>query len=253
MHPARPVICVIGMHRSGTSCLAGSLEQFGVFFGEVQQANRFNRKGNREREDINRLNELVLAESGGSWREPPSILRWTEEHARMRDAIIEDYRNAAKGPWGIKDPRLTFTLPFWRRALNEPVLVGTYRHPLTVAASLATRNGFGLAKSLEIWRAYNSRLIALHEQFRLPIVCFDVADAEYRDALTAAALRLGTRPDDRPDEFFDPALRHHVRAAGRYAEEDLPADIADVYERLNSIYLGQRRTAHRVDQSPRPG
>lgn len=249
MFPDRPVICVLGMHRSGTSCLAGSLEQFGIFFGEVQQTNRFNRKGNRERQDINRLNDLVLAESGGNWREPPSTLRWTAEQASMRDAIVAEYRSAASGPWGMKDPRLTFTLPFWRSALGEPMLVGTYRHPLAVAASLATRNGFDRGRSLEIWLAYNRRLIALHDAFRFPLVSFDAPDADYRDALSAVAALSGTRPGGHRGEFFDPALRHHGQPDARQADEELPAAVADIYARLNSIYLAERRNRPRVELS----
>ena len=241
------------MHRSGTSCLAGSLEEFGVYFGEVQQANRFNRKGNREREDINRLNERVLAESGGSWRVPPATLHWTEEQARERDQIIDAYRVRATGPWGIKDPRLTFTLPFWQCALGETVLVGTYRHPLAVAASLATRNGFDLQTSLELWRAYNSRLLALHDQYCMPMVSFDAPDAEYRDALAAIAVRIGMRPGDPSDQFFDPALRHHAPMDEQYAGLEMPAQVADIYARLNKIYLGQRRQGPRGKEVPLSG
>ena len=47
---ARPdrVVCVLGMHRSGTSCLAGSLEQQGLFLGETNTRGPFNLRGNRE-------------------------------------------------------------------------------------------------------------------------------------------------------------------------------------------------------------
>ena len=41
-------LLILGMHRSGTSCLAGMLRDAGVFMGEVSEANAYNRKGNLE-------------------------------------------------------------------------------------------------------------------------------------------------------------------------------------------------------------
>ena len=59
---ARPgrVVAVLGMHRSGTSALAGSLEQHGLFLGRVSTSNPHNPKGNRESAEVRRLNEDVL-------------------------------------------------------------------------------------------------------------------------------------------------------------------------------------------------
>ena len=51
-----PCVIVLGMHRSGTSLLTGSLEAAGLHLGEVNNAARYNPKGNKENESIrNRL------------------------------------------------------------------------------------------------------------------------------------------------------------------------------------------------------
>ena len=42
-------ICVVGMHRSGTSCLTGIMQRMGIELGEVFTENEFNKKGNRIR------------------------------------------------------------------------------------------------------------------------------------------------------------------------------------------------------------
>ena len=52
MNTATPVVLVLGMHRSGTSCLAGSLQQAGLELGDVFTSNPFNKKGNREHRDV---------------------------------------------------------------------------------------------------------------------------------------------------------------------------------------------------------
>lgn len=231
-----PVICVLGMHRSGTSCLAGSLEHYGVFFGNVQQANRHNQKGNRERIDVNRLNELVLAESGGSWHEPPASIRWTPGHARMRDEILQTYLDATDGPWGFKDPRFTFTLPFWREALSDLRIVASFRHPAAVAFSLARRNQFTLTKSLSIWSEYNQQLLARLIKSPFPLISFDAPDDEYRHSLRVVAGYLGLTTDSPTEEFFDPDLRHHSPPATTGTASALPRDVESLYLGLMQHY-----------------
>ena len=58
------------MHRSGTSCLTGSLEAAGLYLGNIQTWNPFNLKGNRENQEIVDLHDLILADNGGSWDSP---------------------------------------------------------------------------------------------------------------------------------------------------------------------------------------
>jgi len=128
------VVCVLGMHRSGTSCLVGSLQKAGLHLGRHHTWNRYNRRGNRENQDIVDLNDAVLIHSGGAWNAPPRAIRYTEEHlARARliaDGFPADFR------WGFKDPRALLTLPLWREALGGRLLrVGIFRHPMAVAAS----------------------------------------------------------------------------------------------------------------------
>ena len=65
----RRVVCVLGMHRSGTSCLAGSLEQQGLFLGDVNTAAPWNRRGNRESFAMMDFQTAILEASGG-WLVP---------------------------------------------------------------------------------------------------------------------------------------------------------------------------------------
>lgn len=68
--PGAAPVTVLEMHRSGTSCLAGCLEDAGLFPGEVSRAAPFNKKGNNENLAVMEFTDEVLAEAGGS-RAPP--------------------------------------------------------------------------------------------------------------------------------------------------------------------------------------
>lgn len=246
MNSQASVICVLGMHRSGTSCLAGSLQRHGVRFGDVQTANRHNLKGNRESVAVNGLNEAVLIGSGGSWRNPPETIRWTAEQAGTRDAIIAAARAGAPGAWGFKDPRCVFTLPFWRDAVPQLRAVASFRHPFAVARSLAARNGFSLEAGLALWTRYNRRLIAHLNDDAFPVLCFDLPDAEYRAALAAVCAALGFAQPVNADEFFDASLRHQQPEAADTGPA-LPDDTLALYEALWQRHLETVRRFGRAD------
>lgn len=99
---ASPFI-ILGMHRSGTSCLAGSLQQAGLTLGDVYTANPFNKKGNREHPTLMALHDEVLESNGGSWHEPPAVVQWQESHCQKRETFVQGFAGVA--PWGFKDPR----------------------------------------------------------------------------------------------------------------------------------------------------
>jgi hypothetical protein len=225
------VLCVIGMHRSGTSCLAGTLEEAGLHLGEVITVAPHNRKGNRENPRIMALHEQVLVHSGGSWDRPPPDVRWADEHRRERDAIIASYGDRPR--WGFKCPRTLFTLEGWREALDDLTFVGTFRHPVPVADSLIRRNGGEREQWIDLWVRYNEKLLALHERSAMPLVCFDWSPAEYLQKVVALIERLElTVPEQLA--FFDPELRHESASEFR-----LSSRAAELYARLRAAAAEQ--------------
>ena len=202
-------ILILGMHRSGTSCLAGSLQQRGLHLGEVYESRPYNRKGNRENQQVMDLNDAVLAASGGAWDRPPAQLRWDAGCETARDAIVAGLREGSGGaPWGFKDPRSLLTLPFWRAAVPGARLVGTFRHPARVAASLVARDPrMDTGAALALWLAYNERLLALHAEEPFPLVHFHAEAGAYRRALDGLAAALGLLASAESDPFFEEELR----------------------------------------------
>jgi len=224
------VICILGMHRSGTSCLAGSLEEAGVYLGDVQRNNPHNLKGNCEHLKIMELHDDLFAANGGSWDNPPQKVIWSEDHKNLRDAIIREYYSVPL--WGFKDPRALFTLNGWMEVLPGITLVGTFRHPFAVARSLEKRNKFSLDKGLQIWEAYNRRLLEYHVCHNFPIISFDLLEEAYKQKLINLLPRLGLALPHNRFIFFEEDLRH-----GQSEGFQLPVGIKKLYDRLLEVAI----------------
>ena len=200
-------VAILGMHRSGTSCLAGCLQEAGLFLGDVNTQARYNARGNRENRRIMDLHDAVLAANGGRWDRPVADIGWDADLRARRDELIAGY--PAGRAWGFKDPRSLLCLDFWREAIQTLRLVGTFRHPAAVAASLGARAmRVEVDAGLALWHDYNSRLLAVAEQEAVPLVCFDWAPARYRQRLDQIVAGLGLEVPAAGYGFFDEDLRH---------------------------------------------
>jgi hypothetical protein len=229
---ARPgrVICVLGMHRSGTSCLAGSLEQQGLFLGETNTRGPFNLRGNRESFDMMSLQADILQHSGGQWDDPPPVVEWKPEHFETARRMLAQH--SAQPVWGFKDPRTLLTIEGWRQLVPDLQPVGIFRHPLSVAHSLAHRNKFPIEKGLGLWETYNRRLVELHREDPFPIVSFDEDAAVLQAKLQRVGEMIGLAPSSAGEPFFTDELRTSA-AAG----DPLPGPIASLYAELQSLAL----------------
>src|SRR4029453_4502858 len=117
------LVCVLGMHRSGTSLITRMLNVLGVYLGpneRLMKPQEDNPRGYWEHQLITDLNDAILARLGGSWHEPPTFSPDWGRAAGLADlrrkaqaVIHEDFATAEC--WGWKDPRTCLTLPFWQR------------------------------------------------------------------------------------------------------------------------------------------
>ncbi len=226
-------VIVLGMHRSGTSCLAGILEEAGVYFGEVSGSNRYNLKGNRENKRIMKLHDDLFEYNHGTWDNPPGVVKWPDRLKTERDAILQEYNHVSV--WGFKDPRTLFTLKGWCEAMqNQRVsLLATFRHPRFVIQSLSNRNHFPTHKSLALWKTYNERLLLYYKNLNFPVISFDLPEALYKAKVKKLLKLLDIESDNKAIRFYDSELRHDDRAP----EIDIPQDVARIYEELNRIAI----------------
>lgn len=230
------------MHRSGTSSLAGSLEEAGLFLGQVGAGGRWNRKGNRESKVLMQLHEDVLKANGGAWHRPPQHVVWSDDHRRRRDRFIA--KRSGRPVWGFKDPRTILVIDGWLEAIPALEMVGTFRHPAVVARSLQRRHGSDSPDMwLELWLAYNAVLLELVETHRFPIIDFDLPGEQYQLRLRDIAAELGLRTPKGDSEFFDASLRTSQQA--RPDDVTLPATVAQAHQRLIAIAAQQAAATSR--------
>jgi hypothetical protein len=220
------------MHRSGTSCLTGIVQNLGVELGEVYTQNPYNQKGNCEHPRIMALNDSLLEYNQGAWDEPVDACRWTAEHLRERDAIAALLKKNANSYWGFKDPRTLLTFDFWLPVLDSPHFIGTFRHPLRVAMSLQQRDQFSLDKSFALWLEYNRRLLKKSLLYGFPLVDFDLdAESYLADVLhKICALGLSTERFPQAKNFFAAHLRHQTGIDT--GSQPLPPDVMSLYQQL---------------------
>lgn len=160
----RQAVVVLGMHRSGTSALAGVLARLGCALPrKVMPANEFNPRGFYESLGAYTLNDALLERGGGSWAHwQPLTLEWMQTEVRARELargaqmLEQEFGTAAR--FVLKDPRICRLLPYWRALFDQegiaPVYVHTHRSPLEVARSLERREGWPLEVGLLLWLRY---------------------------------------------------------------------------------------------------
>jgi hypothetical protein len=185
-------VLVIGMHRSGTSALAGALDAMGLSAGKpdgLMRADRANPAGYYEQQGVADLNDEILSDLGGAWDCPPELTGgWSADPALApfvsRAAELVDACMAGQN-FVLKDPRIAILLPLWRRALLDRCsVVMIVRNPVEVAWSLFRRDGLPLLTGMALWASYNRAALAGLDG--LPVhIC------SYEDLVTAPTPTLG--------------------------------------------------------------
>jgi hypothetical protein len=234
---AARVITVLGMHRSGTSALTGSLQAAGLHLGDVRtEGGGSNLKGHREPGELIKLHEDVLITSGGAWHLPPPTVTWTARQRKRRGEFIA--ARAGLALWGWKEPRTLLVIDGWLEAVPVLEMVGTFRHPAVVARSLQRRHGNdSLDMWLDVWLAYNRPLLALAQERSIPLIDFDSPADAYEARLRSIVAELALPQPEQAAAFFESELR--TSQAQVPPDLALPADVARVHDRLREVAAAQ--------------
>jgi len=231
-HEKVRIVAVLGMHRSGTSALAGILAELGVDLGDARTESRFQPKGNNESRAIVKLHDRLLRRNDASWWEPPTGS--IEIPPRIRRKLREVLATFEGPTIGVKDPRMLLVYELWR---DLPLIrLGVFRNPVDVTRSLQARaraRGGEPAELLEdarchaLWSHYNRLLLAEHDRDPFPLLNFDEAESFAQRAVEA--LRAHGIQGSGSPSYFEPHLTTNRTPDWRAQVAD---EIAALYDEL---------------------
>lgn len=227
--PRKRVIVVVGMHRSGTSALTRGLQALGVELGErlMPPLPANNEKGFFEDIDATDLDiEIHRALGRRDWH---SIAPFTREElhgerlAHFRERAVALLRERLEGVsrFGLKDPRISTLLPFWKGVLGaldaDAAYVICVRNPLSVAHSVRKRDGIDAERSHYLWLEHTALAVLETEGARRTIVDYDLMMREPAAQLARIAQAL--------DLDFDAGSPAAAEYAGVFLTEDLRSSV----------------------------
>src|SRR5277367_3745254 len=222
---ASDAILVLGMHRSGTSAVAGAIRLLGATLpAQTIPAGPDNPSGFWESLSILATNDWILNEGGATWYE---CLGFDANALDVRTRVtaltfvmlsMTSEFGAAPLPL-IKDPRICLLMDFWLPALRargvSPVVLLVLRSPEKVAQSLAAREHLPAAVSAALWLRYMLDAEYATRDCRRHILVYDDLLRDWRTELTLVGQRSAVTwpvaPDavaPQMDRFLDARLRH---------------------------------------------
>lgn len=219
-------IFVVGMHRSGTSMVAAMLDALGVNFGpkeDLLPANGANIAGYYENKRILQINDKLAADNDLSWRTLPAINRKRRvEGVPAYLASIEKFATGFENTplWGVKDPRLSFFLSYWKVAAPQASVIVCVRRPDAVAQSLNVRNDIAMPYGAALWELYT--IAALKNSRRMPRVAV-VYENLLKDPEAAVRQIINATPELSEIDFAPEQLRlaaERVRQDLDHSEHD---------------------------------
>jgi lipopolysaccharide biosynthesis protein len=248
----RDAVLVLGMHRSGTSSVAGALVSLGGAAPRhlLPPVPDNNEKGFWESSVLMALNDEILAAGGSNWRDWRAfdIGRIDANAAlalrvRAKTALASEF-GGAELPI-IKDPRMCRLMRFWAPVFQESGwsvrAVLPLRSPLEAAWSLNRRDGLSVSWVCLLWLRHV--LDAEAETRAIPRAVLDWTRFldDRRGALAQVTKQLElTWPNSGEgafadvDELISPGMRHHTAT-----EADLRAHpaISDLMLETSSAML----------------
>lgn len=181
------IVCVLGMHKSGTTLVAETLHHSGIHMADVPDDLGYDDSNKFERHEAQLLNRDYLR--------PvliPTIKGFRLRHAGLDRAgypinvdsvaLVRTRRLrhvAATGPtapiesmvadisarhddWGFKDPRTCLTYELWKRALPSHRVVAIYRpfDEVLMRYRVSWKRPIRLARVARSWLVYNEMMVA---------------------------------------------------------------------------------------------
>jgi hypothetical protein len=230
--------CVTGMHGSGGPMVAQLLYRLGLDLGDAPLvAGPADPATPWSNEAFVRVNEGILRAQGGDWDVPPAP-GWDEGLGSLRQEaewLIGGFRG--REPWGWEDPRSSLTLPFWLDLLPEMKVVVCVRNPLEAADALREQGVTSHAFGLNLWKAYNERLLETLPEGRYVVTHHDAylyrPQAEIRRVLDFLGMTASDQLIAHARSTSLKGLRHHSVATDELRDLKVaPPEMYELYTRM---------------------
>jgi hypothetical protein len=217
---------IVGMHRSGTSCVTGILQQNGLHLSDdLAEPNPFNPEGFWESREVIRINEMALSRFNYQYEDPEGIVsRFPLPILRRAERYLLHLADRPVVGW--KDPRTTITWPAWHELLYKAphLVVACFRNPQSTAnsfvASEARDSRVSYETALECWRKYNAVVAAIPS--RSVLINFD---EPLEPQIRYACRRIGLEFRAESMSVYKPRLVHNH-----------PRDLSSGSEEADSLY-----------------
>ena len=165
------ITIILGMHRSGTSTIAGVLHLNNISLGTYKnfwpRPLAQNPKGFYENYDFRKLNDLLLKKVNYNVKSLnpviPNSIHSEKLFKKMKTLILQS--NKYFNDWGWKDPRTCLTINIWNDVFNELEIMNDLkiifvsRKAISVARSLNKRDGLPINEGVELWKTYTERAL----------------------------------------------------------------------------------------------
>jgi len=247
-------IIVLGMHRSGTSALTGTLRLLGVYLGDdFLPATEHNLKGFWELKKIFNIHEQILGSLNSSWHDIfPLPKQWHVspliKPIRTELTQFIQYTFSNKGLWAIKDPRMCTLLPLWFEIFKDlklnPKFIIISRHPFDVAASLKSRDNFSKSKSYLLWLRNILQAEVLTREHMRVFVTYDQFIADWKLSIRKIWKTLDIKSSFNIDKniieverFIAPDLRHYQtrKSKKNLSDDELTPFVVEVWNSLKNV------------------
>lgn len=248
-------LVVLGMHRSGTSSVAGALSMLGAAPPRtLMEPGEDNPRGFWESQVLMEVNDRFLAAGGSDWRDwrpfsfDAEALTGFREDASAR--LHEEFDGQT--PIVLKDPRMCRFLPAWREVLDaegyQARVISPVRDPRETAGSLTARNAMSREAALRLWLRHVLDAEAASRDMKRRILLWRDFMADWRGEAARIELRLdiGLNLNDAArgatvDEFLSTELQRQ-RGGG----EPLPRAVSETYALLTELaHGGEHPGVHR--------
>ena len=229
MNISRRVVVVLGMHRSGTSLVAGVLEKLGVKLGDKLIPSRGdNPRGFYEHQEIvdihkhiNRLLKRRPMTITGSldmpknWLAHPQLVKYQD---KLSQILLSELKACENNLWGFKDPHTIRLLPLWEIIFQSNNIIPIYllcvRNPVAVAGSLYRRDKINRDHAELLWLQHYLAGLHVGSKNIAAVIEYELWFSDFDTQLQRLAKALGMKLDNADKlilgirQFVDSELNH---------------------------------------------